>query len=134
MTLGSRNCTRTAWARCWILFQTTSESPIPRNAWWMDVLENGPSSKYAPFFDIDWEPLKSDLHHKVLLPILADQYGRALERGELQVRFEEGTFYLLYAERRLPIAPGTYRYILEIAFKILSNTRTKIFTPNYKAF
>jgi (1->4)-alpha-D-glucan 1-alpha-D-glucosylmutase len=90
------------------------------NAWWMDVLENGPSSKYAPYFDIDWEPLKSDLHGKVLLPILADQYGRVLERGELQVRFEEGTFYLLYGERRLPIAPGTYRYVLEIALQNLA--------------
>src|SRR5207249_4600634 len=90
-----------------------------RNAWWMDVLENGRSSKYAPFFDIDWEPLKSDLHHKVLLPILADQYGRTLERGELEVRFEEGAFYLLYGERRLPIAPGTYRYVLQIALQNL---------------
>jgi (1->4)-alpha-D-glucan 1-alpha-D-glucosylmutase len=91
-----------------------------RNAWWMDVLENGPSSKYAPYFDIDWEPLKSDLHGKVLLPILADQYGRVLERGELQVRFEEGTFYLLYGDRRLPIAPGTYRYVLKIALQNLA--------------
>jgi (1->4)-alpha-D-glucan 1-alpha-D-glucosylmutase len=90
------------------------------NGWWMDVLENGPSSKYAPYFDIDWEPLKSDLHGKVLLPILADQYGHVLERGELQVRFEEGTFYLLYGERRLPIAPGTYRYVLEIALQNLA--------------
>ncbi len=63
-----------------------------RNAWWMDVLENGPSSRYAPYFDIDWEPLKTDLRNKVLLPILSDQYGRVLERGELQVHFEEGTF------------------------------------------
>jgi len=48
------------------------------NTWWMDVLENGPSSRYAPYFDIDWHPLKSDLHDKVLLPILSDQYGRVL--------------------------------------------------------
>jgi (1->4)-alpha-D-glucan 1-alpha-D-glucosylmutase len=86
-----------------------------RNAWWMDVLENGLSSQYAPYFDIEWQPLKTDLRNKVLLPILGDQYGRVLERGELQVRFEEGTFYLLYGERRLPIAPGTYRHILEVA-------------------
>ena len=94
-----------------------------RNEWWMDVLENGPSSRYAPYFDIDWEPLTSHLRDKVLLPILGDQYGRVLERGELQVRFEEGTFYLLYGERRLPIAPGTYRYILEIALQNLSEYR-----------
>jgi (1->4)-alpha-D-glucan 1-alpha-D-glucosylmutase len=91
-----------------------------RNAWWMDVLENGPGSSYAPYFDIDWEPQISHLRDKVLLPILGDQYGRVLERGELQVRFEEGTFYVLYGERRLPIAPGTYRYILEVALKNLA--------------
>src|SRR6266568_7930664 len=97
------------------------------NAWWMDVLENGPSSRYAPYFDIDWQPLKFDLRDKVLLPILSDQYGRALERGELQVRFEEGTFYLLYRERKLPIAPGTYRYILQIALKKLASQKDEDF-------
>jgi (1->4)-alpha-D-glucan 1-alpha-D-glucosylmutase len=91
-----------------------------RNAWWMDVLENGLSSQYAPYFDIEWQPLKTDLRNKVLLPILGDQYGRVLERGELQVRFEEGTFYLLYGQRRLPVAPGTYRYILEVALENLA--------------
>jgi (1->4)-alpha-D-glucan 1-alpha-D-glucosylmutase len=86
----------------------------------MDVLENGPSSQYAPYFDIEWQPLKTDLRNRVLLPILGDQYGRVLERGELQVRFEEGTFYLVYGERRLPIAPGTYRHILEVALENLA--------------
>ena len=97
------------------------------NTWWMDVLENGPSSRYAPYFDIDWHPLKSDLHDKVLLPILSDQYGRVLERGELQVRFEEGTFYLLYGERRLPLAPGTYRYILDVALQNLAEHKEEDF-------
>src|SRR6266566_9348189 len=98
-----------------------------RNRWWMDVLENGPSSRYAPYFDIEWHPLKFDLRDKVLLPILSDQYGRVLERCELQVCFEEGTFYLLYGERRLPIAPGTYRYILEIALQNLSEHKEEDF-------
>src|SRR6201993_4012291 len=98
-----------------------------RNEWWMDVLENGPSSSYAPYFDIDWEPLMSHLRDKVLLPILSDQYGCVLERGELQVRFEEGTFYLLYGERRLPIAPGTYRYVLEIALQNLADQKDEDF-------
>src|SRR5437764_1390422 len=99
----------------------------PLNEWWMDVLENGPSSRFAPYFDIDWQPLKSDLRDKVLLPILTDQYGRVLERGELQVRFEEGTLYLLYGERRLPIAPGTYRSILEIALQYLAEHKEEDF-------
>src|SRR5216110_771232 len=99
----------------------------PLNEWWMDVLENGPRSRYAPYFDIDWQPLKSDLRDKVLLPILSDQYGRVLERGELQVWFEEGTLYLLYGERRLPIAPGTYRYLLGIALQNLAEYKEEDF-------
>lgn len=99
----------------------------PLNQWWMDVLENGPSSRFAPYFDIDWHPLKSDLRDKVLLPILSDQYGRVLERGELQAHFEDGTFYLRYGDRRLPIAPGTYRYILDIALQNLAEHKDEDF-------
>src|SRR5436189_5188510 len=99
----------------------------PGNKWWADVLENGPSSMYAPCFDLDWRPLKSDLRDKVLLPILSDQYGRVLERGELQVRFEEGAFYLLYGDRRLPIAPGTYRHVLEVALQNLAEHKDENF-------
>src|SRR5215213_6528219 len=55
------------------------------NPWWLDVLENGPSSRYARFFDIEWHPVKAELADKVLIPILGDQYGAVLERGELQL-------------------------------------------------
>src|SRR5262249_31052438 len=75
----------------------------------------------------DWEPLKTDLRNKVLLPILGDQYGRVLERGELQVRFEEGTFHVLYGERRLPVAPGTYRFVLEVALTNLAEYKDEVF-------
>jgi (1->4)-alpha-D-glucan 1-alpha-D-glucosylmutase len=85
------------------------------NLWWADVLENGPSSAYAPYFDIDWHPLKSDLRDKVLIPILGDQYGRVLERGELKVHYDNGRFFLRYFEHEFPIAPGTYRHVLQIA-------------------
>ena len=54
------------------------------NRWWQDVLENGPSSPYAGHFDIDWTPVKKELTNKVLLPVLGDQYGNVLERGELR--------------------------------------------------
>ena len=99
----------------------------PLNIWWQDVLENGPSSPYAPYFDIDWRPLKSDLHDKVLLPILGDQYGRVLERGELRVRFADGAFFICYYDHELPIAPGTYRYILEVALENLAPYKDKDF-------
>jgi maltooligosyltrehalose synthase len=66
------------------------------NPWWRDVLENGPSSPFADFFDIDWDPVKPELKDKVLLPVLGDQNGRALERGELQLRFDDGALHLWY--------------------------------------
>ena len=105
----------------------------PLNQWWMDVLENGPSSTYAPYFDIDWKPLKSDLEDKVLLPILGDQYGRVLERGELQVRFEDGAFFLRYYDHEFPIAPGTYRHILEVALEKLSQFKDEDFYAEFQS-
>jgi len=105
----------------------------PQNVWWQDVLENGPSSLYAPYFDIDWRPLKTDLHDKVLLPILGDQYGRVLERGELRVRFDGGSFSLTYFDHVFPIAPGTYRYILELALENLAEFRGEDFYAEFQS-
>src|SRR6266699_3428682 len=105
----------------------------PQNVWWQDVLENGPSSLYAPYFDIDWRPLKTDLHDKVLLPILGDQYGRVLERGELRVRFDGGSFSLTYFDHVFPIAPGTYRYILELALENLAEFRDEDFYAEFQS-
>ena len=83
------------------------------NAWWNDVLENGPSSPAAKFFDIDWAPEKQELYTKLLLPILGDQYGQVLERGELQLVFHDGALGLRYFDHELPInprqAPRVYR-------------------------
>src|SRR5690606_13640140 len=49
--------------------------------WWMDVLENEPSSPYASTFDIDWRLVKRNLQNRVMVPILDDQYGFVLEDG-----------------------------------------------------
>ena len=105
----------------------------PLNQWWMDVLENGPSSIHAPYFDIQWKPLKSGLQDKVLLPILGDQYGRVLERGELQVHFDAGAFYLRYYDHEFPIAPGTYRHILEIALEKLASFKNEDFYAEFQS-
>lgn len=75
------------------------------NAWWRDVLENGRGSAYAHYFDIDWRPAKAELRDKVLLPILGDQYGAMLERGELRLTFADGAFAVRYGEHDLPINP-----------------------------
>ena len=91
-----------------------------QNRWWQDVLEHGPASAYARFFDIDWHPRKSELENKVLLPTLGDQYGRVLEKGEFKVKFEEGAFFLEYYALKLPIAQGTIGPLLELAGKRLA--------------
>src|SRR3954452_15029641 len=83
------------------------------NPWWLDVLENGASSRFARFFDIEWHPVKDELADKVLIPILGDQYGAVLERQELQLAYRDGTFGVHYYEQRLPIAPDTYAAILD---------------------
>ena len=90
------------------------------NLWWQDVLENGPSSRYARYFDIDWAPVKEELENKVLLPILGDQYGIVLENQEIQLCFEEGVFYLQYYEHRLPLDPGTWVFILSFRLEELT--------------
>ncbi|MEW6681445.1 MAG: malto-oligosyltrehalose synthase [Nitrospirota bacterium] len=82
------------------------------NAWWLDVLENGPSSRYAAFFDIDWHPLKLELNEKVLLPILGNQYGMSLENQEILLGYSDGTFVIRYYDHTLPVAPKSYTRIL----------------------
>ena len=84
----------------------------PSNAWWMDVLENGPSSSYASYFDIDWQPVNPHLENKVLLPILEDQYGVVLEDGKLRLAYEDGAFFIYYYDANLPVAPRVYSSIL----------------------
>jgi (1->4)-alpha-D-glucan 1-alpha-D-glucosylmutase len=94
----------------------------PGNAWWMDVLENGPGSPYAPFFDIDWHPVNPDLENKVLLPVLEDQYGHVLEAGKIRLAYERGAFFVWYHDTRLPVAPCTYPAVLEPVLATLAST------------
>lgn len=75
------------------------------SAWWQDVLENGRASEYAEFFDIDWEPLKSGMQGKLLLPILGDQYGNELESGHIQIAIEDGVGKVKYFDHVMPLAP-----------------------------
>jgi (1->4)-alpha-D-glucan 1-alpha-D-glucosylmutase len=87
------------------------------NRWWNDALENGQSSPYAQFFDIDWRPPKPDLAGKVLLPMLGEQYGRAMENQEITIICRQGAFFANYYETWLPIAPRSYTQILEPALE-----------------
>jgi (1->4)-alpha-D-glucan 1-alpha-D-glucosylmutase len=85
------------------------------NPWWLDVLEWGEASPHAVSFDIDWELLPYRARGGVLLPILGSSYGKALENGEIVLRYDagEGSFSAWYFEHRLPIAPERYGEILQ---------------------
>ena len=90
-----------------------------RSNWrWSDVLENGPSSSYASFFDIDWQPPREHLAHKVLLPTLGDQFGRVLESGDIQIEYAPGAFVARYYERTFPLAPRSWPLILRPALAL----------------
>ncbi|HEX4253896.1 MAG TPA: malto-oligosyltrehalose synthase, partial [Streptosporangiaceae bacterium] len=66
--------------------------PQANPAWW-DVLEYGPESRYAKFFDIDWS------RPPIMVPVLADDSAV----NDLQITDGQ----LAYYDQRFPIAPGT---------------------------
>jgi (1->4)-alpha-D-glucan 1-alpha-D-glucosylmutase len=85
------------------------------NAWWFDVLTWGQESPFARYFDINWHAIRADLEGRVLLPVLGDQYGVILEKGEIVLRFDgdEGSFSAWYFDHRFPIRPPSYAAILD---------------------
>jgi (1->4)-alpha-D-glucan 1-alpha-D-glucosylmutase len=87
------------------------------NAWWNDVVENGISSPFADYFDIDWHPVNPELEAKVLLPVLGRQYGDVLDAGELVLAFDAatGSFAFTYFTHRFPLDPRSTTTILEQA-------------------
>ena len=86
-----------------------------QNSYWWDVLENGTSSRYASFFDIDWNSSEERLRDKVLVPILGDQYGRVLEAGGIKVKRARDGFVVETHGQALPVSPQTLPVILERA-------------------
>lgn len=92
------------------------------NGWWLDVLENGQSSIYSSYFDIDWRPVNPALHNKVLLPFLGDHYGTVLERGDLTLTFDSksGALGVRYFSHLFPIDPRTYAQVLTFRLDALA--------------
>ncbi len=85
------------------------------NRYWWDVLENGTSSRYASYFDIEWQPQEERLRDKVLVPILGDQYGRVLKTGGIKVLREVATFQVECSGQALPVSPNSLPVILSRA-------------------
>ncbi len=85
------------------------------NPWWRDVLTWGEGSPYADYFDIDWRPAEPTLRGRVLLPILGDHYGRALEEGDLRPALDGGSFIVRYHEHSVPLHPRDAGELLDVA-------------------
>jgi (1->4)-alpha-D-glucan 1-alpha-D-glucosylmutase len=85
------------------------------NPWWLDVLEWGPDSEFAGWFDIDWESDRRYLQGKLLVPFLGDQYGAVLQSGALRLKFDARAGSLAvwaYDSHKLPVTPLHYKRIL----------------------
>jgi (1->4)-alpha-D-glucan 1-alpha-D-glucosylmutase len=85
------------------------------NPWWWDVLENGPSSVYASYFDVDWQAPEERLRNMVLIPVLGDQYGRVLDAREVQLVRRGGAFEIHYYDQAYPVAPRSLAPLLAAA-------------------
>ncbi len=85
------------------------------NPWWLDVLEWGPSSPYANFFDIQWRSHDPLMVGQLLVPFLRTDYGEVLGAGEIELKFdaETGSLYAQHYEHRFPLCPPTYADVLK---------------------
>jgi (1->4)-alpha-D-glucan 1-alpha-D-glucosylmutase len=90
------------------------------NAWWTDVLENGPSSTYADFFDIEWHSRERALRGKALLPVLGRQFGQEVDDGKIGLVRDGGALWVTYYEKRFPASPRSYGLVLEQAIRRLA--------------
>src|SRR6185312_14625144 len=86
-----------------------------QNRWWWDTLENGEASRYAPYFDIEWNAPEERLRHKILLPVLGDHYGLILASGEIALEYRHGRFVVRYHEHQFPLAPESLAGLLSKA-------------------
>ncbi|HTJ31560.1 MAG TPA: malto-oligosyltrehalose synthase, partial [Acidobacteriaceae bacterium] len=93
----------------------------PQNRYWWDVLENGPSSRYASWFDIDWQSSEVKLQNKILLPVLGDQYGRVLSSGQIRIEQADGAFRVRYEDHLFPLAPRSLTTLLKKAGESLAD-------------
>ncbi len=94
-------------------------STVPENRYWWDVLENGPSSRFATWFDIDWNSPEVRLQNKVLIPVLGGQYGQVLSAGELSIDYSGESFQVRYMDHVFPVAPRSLAIPLSTAARCI---------------
>jgi (1->4)-alpha-D-glucan 1-alpha-D-glucosylmutase len=82
------------------------------NPYWMDVLTHGERSRYAAWFDIDWD---AEPRRRVILPLLGDALDQVIARGELRVEATADDVRLAYFDHRFPIDPDSLTPALQLA-------------------
>ena len=92
----------------------------PENKYWWDVLENGPSSRFAEWFDIEWNSEEVKLQNKVLIPVLGDQYGRVLSAHEIAIEYDGESFRVRYYDHIFPLAPRSLAVPLSMAARYVN--------------
>jgi (1->4)-alpha-D-glucan 1-alpha-D-glucosylmutase len=83
-----------------------------KNLWWWDVLQHGQYSPYACYFDVDWDAPEARLHGKVMLPVLADHFGRVIEAGKIHLARNGASFTISCAGNEFPLAPSSLSVVL----------------------
>ena len=81
------------------------------NSYWEDVLTHGLHSRYARWFDVDWEAADN----RVVLPVLGDELDKVIDRDELTLDVKEKTPRLRYFDNSWPIDPATLPEELQLA-------------------
>ena len=87
----------------------------PGNAWWLDVLQNGPASRFADYFDIDWAPARASMRDRLLVPVLGEPLGDVIDQGGITLTFDraQGAFHARYGSLQFPLDPQTYPRIFD---------------------
>lgn len=78
----------------------------------MDVLEKGRASEYVDIFDIHRDKSSQD-EERVLLPVLGEFYGEALESGKINIFLEDDKLFAGYYDHRFPLNYYAYSYVLQ---------------------
>lgn len=78
----------------------------------MDIFENGQTSRYANYFDIDWNHIYESLQGRLLAPFLGKFYGEALEAGEIALHYDRDGLSVGYYGLRFPLRIESYPEIL----------------------
>lgn len=103
------------------------------NPWWWDVLKYGPASRYATYFDVEWDPPEARHKDEVLIPVLGDQYGRVLEAGEICLDTSGQEFLVRYYGSAYPVDPRSQGNLLREAAQRSESPRLKKLAQAYRS-